>query len=361
MTAVHSAPGSGATLRGDPARIIDTDVHEMPASPAALLPYLDPAWHRNIEAGWSSPYFFSYAYPHDTGFARADAIPEDGGPAGSDFELLRSQLLDRHDMSVAILTALFFPSDSQVQYEFATALASAYNDWVAEHWLARDPRLRGSVCVNVNDPEAAAREIDRVAAHPQVLQVMFPPRRDGYGEPRYAPVFAAAARNDLVVAMHPSSFAPTALGYPRYLIEWRALSSVQHCMSQVASIVFSGLLQRHPQLRLAMLEGGWTWLPFALGRFDENFRILRSEVPWLERMPSEYVREHFRFSTQPFEAMSAERFDSYVNQMESEDLLMFSSDYPHMDADDPIRALPRMSPQLRHKILYENARQWYRL
>jgi uncharacterized protein len=84
-------------------------------------------------------------------------------------------------------------------------------------------------------------------------------------------------------------------------------------------------------------------------------------VPWLERMPSEYVREHFRFSTQPLEKMTTRRFLSYIEQMESEDLLMFSSDYPHMDADDPFRAFPDLPDALRRKILYENAREWYRL
>ncbi len=167
----------------------------MPVSAHALLPYLDEGWHRLINAGWTQPYFFSYAYPHESGFARADAQPGDGSPAGSDFALLREQLLDRYDITVAILTALFFPSDSHVQYEFATALAAAYNDWVAESWLTKDARLRGSVCVNVNDPESAAAEIDRVAGRPGILQVMLPPLREGYGQKRYDPIFAAAARH----------------------------------------------------------------------------------------------------------------------------------------------------------------------
>ncbi|HEY4918118.1 MAG TPA: amidohydrolase family protein [Solirubrobacteraceae bacterium] len=342
-------------------QIIDTDIHEMLPSASALLPHLDPAWHRNITAGWSAPYFFSYAYPHEAGFARADSRPADGTPAGSDFELLREQLLERYDMTAAILTSLFYPGDSSVQYEFGSALACAYNDWLAENWLDKDERLRGSICVNVNDPAGAAAEIDRVAGHPKLVQVMLGPRRDGYGEPRYLPIFEAAARNGLPVAIHPSSNAPTAFGYPQYLIEWRAMATVQHGMSQVSSIVFSGLLERFPTLRISMLESGWTWIPFALGRYDDNYRILRSEVPWLKRMPSEYVYEHFRFSTQPLEEMTSERFMSFIDLIGSEDLLMFSSDYPHMDADDPVRAFPKIPDGLRHKILYENARNWYGL
>jgi uncharacterized protein len=341
--------------------IIDTDVHEMLPSAQALLPHLDEAWHRNITAGWSAPYFFSYAYPHEAGFARADARPESGATPGSDFELLREQLLERYQLSAAILTSLFYPGDAEVQYEFGNALASAYNDWLAENWLDRDPRLRGSICVNASDPLAAAEEIDRVAAHPKLVQVMLGPRKEGYGEPRYRPIFEAAVRNKLIVAIHPSANAPTAFGHPPYLVEWRALGTVQHHMSQVCSIVFSGLLERFPELRLSMLEGGWTWLPFAFGRFDENFRILRSEVPWLKQMPSDYVRERFRFSTQPLEGVTSSHFMSYIDQIGSEDVLMFSSDYPHMDADDPVRAFPKIPDELRRKILFQNASDWYGL
>src|SRR5215217_4389637 len=154
------AANEGATRR----QIIDADVHEMPTSVKDLLPFLAPQWHKFIASGWSHPYFFSYAYPREDGFARADAIPERGGPAGSDPGLLREQLLDGHGVELAMLTGLFYPSDSQVQFEFATALASAYNDWIAEKWLSFDDRLRGSICINVNDPEGAAREIDRMAA-----------------------------------------------------------------------------------------------------------------------------------------------------------------------------------------------------
>lgn len=359
MSVVESVEEREVASAPEATPIIDTDVHEMVPSASALLPHLDEAWHRNITAGWTAPYFFSYAYPHEAGFARADSQPAGGAPAGSDFELLREQLLDRYEMKVAVLTSLFYPGDSSVQYEFGSALARAYNDWLAENWLDKDERLRGSICVNANDPIGAAAEIDRVAAHPKLVQVMLGPRRDGYGEPRYAPIFEAAVRNGLPVAIHPSSNAPTAFGYPPYLVEWRAMGTVQHGMSQVSSIIFSGLCERHPTLRISMLESGWTWLPFAMGRFDENYRILRSEVPWLKRMPSEYIYEHFRFSTQPLEEMSTKRFLSFVDQIGSEDLLMFSSDYPHMDADDPVRAFPRMPEGLRHKILYENARNWY--
>lgn len=358
-TTVAAQPAAEDNANARP--IIDADVHEMPVSVKDLLPYLAPQWHKFIASGWTNPYFFSYAYPTEHGFARADAVPERGGPAGSDPELLREQLLDQHGVDVGILTGLFYPADSHVQFEFATALASAYNDWIVDKWLAFDARLRGSVCVNVNDPEGAAREIDRIGADPRFLQVMLPPLHEGYGQSRYDPIFEAAIRNGLLVAIHPSSYAPTAIGYPPYLVEWRICSAPQHHMSQVVSLIFSGVFERHPELRMVLIEGGWTWLPHLLGRMDENYRSLRAEVPWLKRMPSRYVLDHMRFTTQPMPDMTADQLLSFLELIGSDEMLLFSSDYPHFDADNPFRAFPRVPSDLMRKIQYENAKSWYRL
>ena len=112
--------------------LIDTDVHEMLVSSRDLLPYLDEPWQRYIRSGFTAPYWFSYAYPVDGGFARVDA-KTDVGPAGSDYELMRDQHLDLFDIDRAVLTSLFFPTDSRVQYEFGRALASAYNDWLVDN------------------------------------------------------------------------------------------------------------------------------------------------------------------------------------------------------------------------------------
>ncbi len=91
----------------------------------------------------------------------ADAAIPDGGPAGSSYELMREQLLDEYNIEYANLVSMFHPTDITVQPEFATALASAYNDWLLENWVEKDERLRGSVTIAAQVPEAAAREIDR--------------------------------------------------------------------------------------------------------------------------------------------------------------------------------------------------------
>lgn len=337
--------------------IVDCDVHEMLPAWSRLTPYLDPVWQQYI--GQWSPYFFGYAYPTEQGFARADSIPE-AGPAGSDYELMRSQLLDEFDVAIAVLTGLFFPSDNGVQPELSNALVSAYNDWVRDEWLARDPRLRASLCVNVHDPAAAVEEIRRVGKRERVVQVMLPPLTEGgYGHKRYLPILEAAVEEGLLVALHPSARIHTALGYPPRLIEWRTVGPVQHAMSQVTSIVCSGAFERWPDLRVTIVEGGWSWIPHLMWRLDQNYRQLRQEVPWLRRLPSDYIRTNMRFTTQPVEEMPRAHMLQVIEQMGSDELLLFSSDYPHFDFDSPYRALKKLPSSLLRKIQFENPATWY--
>jgi len=339
--------------------VVDTDVHEMLGSASELKPYLGEQWHSYIDSGWSYPFFFSYGYPTTAGFARADAIPETG-PAGSSYDLMRSQLLDRFDVRVAILTSLFFPGDMQVQTAFGNALATAYNDWMSATWLKRDTRFRGSICVNTSDPLAAAEEIDRVGGRDSYVQVILGPSDVGYGDRRFRPIFDAAQRNQLHVALHPSARARTAIGYPEHLAEWRVCGPVQHHQAQLVSLVFGGVFERHPDLRVVLIEGGWTWLPHTLWRMDENFRALRVEVPWLQRQPREYVLENVRFTTQPTESLTARRYMEVLDEIGTDEMLLFSSDYPHFDFDSPARSLPSGLPvETRRRIMFENAASWY--
>jgi predicted TIM-barrel fold metal-dependent hydrolase len=129
--------------------VIDVDVHEGLPSVQALVPYLDEPWRSRVGAAdnFKGIDTFPYSYPQVGGLAMVEAITEDGTPAGSSYELMREQLLDAYDVEYAILVGALQPTDMRVQPEFATALASAYNEWLLESWISKDDRLRSSVSV----------------------------------------------------------------------------------------------------------------------------------------------------------------------------------------------------------------------
>ncbi|MBA2443544.1 MAG: amidohydrolase [Rubrobacter sp.] len=330
-----------------------------------LAPYLEAPWRSRIEVadGWPGPPGLPYAYPQISGVAKADAVTSDGSPAGSEYELVREQLLDEYGIERAVLTGGFYPTEMQVQPEFATALAAAYNDWMMENWLECDERFLGSVCIAAQDPRAAAREIDRVGAHPRMVQVVLPTiPHDTLGKPFYGEIFEAAVRNGLAVAFHQGNASATAVGLPTYYIEWHT-AVAQSWQSQLIGLIAHGVFDRHPDLRVLMIESSWTWVPSLMWRFDYNYRSLRREVPWVKRMPSEYIRDNVRFTTQPMEYPDdPEHLYRMFEMIGSEEFLLFSTDYPHWDFDSPSQVFPKSFPKdLREKILSSNARKFYDL
>lgn len=339
--------------------VMDLDVHETFASWQDLVPYLDQPWRQLLVSNAWTPPSFPFAYWTGHGLNRADSHPASGAPPGSSYELFKEQVLDRHQVQYAVLTGQFLPGDLEAQFEFASALASAYNDWVLEHWVARDPRILTSLHIAPQDPQRAVREIDRLGGHPQVVQIILPIGRDAYGDPFYHPIFEAAQRHKLVVGFHHSDPLKSALGKGRYYIEWH-VNVPQGAMSMLTSLVCNGVFDKFPELQFVIVESGFSWLPHLLWRFDQNYRSLHQEIPWVKHLPSTYIRERVKFSTQPTEDFSAANWLRLVEMLESDRMFVFSTDYPHWDFDAPEDSIPRELPAaLRHRILYANARELY--
>jgi uncharacterized protein len=347
--------------------VIDADVHESFSSLKDLVPYIEEPWKGLLErkGHWHgfAPPFISWGAG---GGVRLDSRPTDGGPAGSDFDLMREQLLDAYDIRVAVLTGSFYPGMlGDMQVEAAAAMATAYNDYQIDRWLGKHEGLRGSIHVAPQNPEASAREIDRLGSHPQMLQVMLPvggPTR-AYGDPFYFPIYEAAERNGLVVATHHTAYVEGAYGMGRHYIERHALVP-QGTMAQVISLMFGGVFDRFPRLNFVCLEGGFTWLPHLLWRMDREYKSVRQEVPWVMKMPSEHIvgDGRLKLSTQPTEDLTTDEFVKVIELIGGDGVLVFSTDYPHFDFDSPLRSLPPGLPdELKRKILYDNARDLYGL
>ena len=364
MTGTVTPSTASGSAMNEVLDIIDVDIHERPNSSAELVPYLDDKFRRYlVECNWTPERHRPHSQLTVGGVNRADAIPSDGTPAGSDLSLMTHQVLDAYDETYAVLTGWVNYNASAMSPawpEFKTALMSAYNDWQIAAFLEKDSRLLGSIHVNAHDPAGAVREIERLAEHPRMVQVMIYMGDVAFGEPYYHPIYETAQRHGLVVAFHHGANSPTALGYHRYYVEWHTLAP-QVFMSELVSLIFNGVFDKYPDLKVLMVEGGFTYVPHLMWRMDQNYRQLRIEVPWLKREPSRIIREQVRFATQPIEELTAEQLLQVIDQMGSDKLLCFSSDYPHWDFDSAFEALPdRIPADLRRRIMSENARSLYR-
>ena len=342
---------------------IDCDVHPSVPGMQALLPYLDDHWRTSVqERGIDA--LDSISYPPNAPLTARPDFRDAKGNAGGDAAALGRQVLDRWGAGVAILNCLY-GVQAVFNEDMAAAFAKAINMWLAKEWLDRDPRLRASIVVPLQNVELAVDEIERCAADQRFVQILVLAMGEApLGRRSFWPIFAAAERHGLPIGIHAGSsyrHPVTALGWPTYYVEDYASQS-QGFQSQTASLITEGVFAKFPKLKVVLIESGVTWVPAFLWRFSKFWRGLRSEIPWVDRTPSEIFRDHFRLTIQPFDAPDAgDEIARVIEHLKSDDLLLYASDYPHWQFDGD-EVMPRGIPEgLRRKIMVDNPRATYRL
>ncbi len=346
---------------GLPAGTIDCDIHPSVPSLKALLPYLDEHWQETVTARGMDE-LNSISYPAGSPLtARSDWRPAKGKPAAT-LHQVRTEHLDAFGTATAICNPLF---GVQLLFsdDMAAAFARAVNRWMTAEWLNHEPRLRASIVAPMQNVELAVDEIERCGMDPRFVQVLLLASGDApLGKRHYWPVYAAAERLGLPVAIHAGSNyhnPPTSVGWPSYYTE-DYVAQAQSFQSQLTSLICEGVFSRHPKLMVVLLESGWTWLPAHMWRLTKYWRGLRTEVPWVDRSPFEIVRSNVRLSLQPTDGPpDGAGLVRIIEHMRSDELLMFSTDYPHWQFDGTNALPPGLPRDLVRKICVENPRATY--
>jgi hypothetical protein len=297
--------------------------------------------------------------------SRRDAWPDDGGLPGSDLALIRRQHLDQYGVEVGIMGPLGNSGHGEINLDLSLALTRAINDWQREVMAVPEPRLKASIVVPFEDAAASVQEIERLGADRHYAQVFFLSRSmEPLGSRRYWPIYEAAAAYDLPVGIHvfgAGGHPYTGTGWPSYYVEEGAGHSTS-VQTAVTSLVMEGVFERVPKLKVVMVEGGFGWLPALTWRLDKLYEKMRDEVPHLQRRPSEVIRQHIWCTTQPMEEPESRAHLAETMAWIGWDRLLFASDYPHWDFDDPFRAFPAsIGEDGKRRILAENGKAVYRL
>jgi uncharacterized protein len=343
---------------------IDTDVHCAPATIQTLFPFLDGYWRSYVtDANLRLSPTFGGSYPPGAPTSATPAAREAGTFPPDNVEALAKQVLDGGPRWALLNCTTSFDISHNPYFE--AALTRAVNDWLRTEWLDRDDRLRASMVVPTMDVDAAVAEIDRLGPDRRFVQVLLPVRGQEvrYGNKRFHPLLAAAARHDLVVGLHAwgrISSSPTPTGFAHTYFE-DYLSNSQVVQAHVASLIAEGVFTNLPTLRVCLSECGFSWLPSLLWRFDKEWRAVWREVPWLKQAPETHLYRHFRATTEPAHLPpDDEQLAELLAMMRAGEFLMYSSDFPHDHGGNTPRLLAALGETTRARVAFGNAADFYR-
>jgi predicted TIM-barrel fold metal-dependent hydrolase len=247
--------------------------------------------------------------------------------------------MDAQGIDAAVLfpsMGLFVPFLPELDAVESGRACAAYNDWAASYCATDPSRLAAIGVVPRTDPAAAAVETRR-AAGLGLVGVLVRPNHigDAYlDDPAYDALYEAITETGVVLGVHEALGvrAPT-IGRDRFesFAARHACSHPLEQMTAAAALFLGGVLERHPQMKVAFLESGTGWLPYWLHRLDEHREWMRAdECAGLSLAPSEYFDRQCVISCDPDDALAA-----WVATQVGADHMIWASDFPHPDAQYP--------------------------
>jgi predicted TIM-barrel fold metal-dependent hydrolase len=232
---------------------------------------------------------------------------------------------------------LYAASVSDLDGRVASAICRAYNRWLHDFCASDPDRLVGVALVGLQDPELAAVEARYAVEELGLRGVMVRPNPyagRNLHDRAYDGFYTEMERLDVPLATHEGCgvWMPE-YGLDRFSehIAWHAMCHPMEQMGAVLSFTLGGVCERHPALRVAILEAGGTWLPYWLSRLDEHVEWLKDvEARHLTMLPSEYFKRQMWIGFEA-EEPGLRGLADYIGA----DRLLWASDYPHPDAHFP--------------------------
>jgi len=349
-------------------RLIDCDIHHNLPDDEALFPYLPRHYVEYIkDFGSLMP---KLGYTNVPGRGARDDLWDDTTYTGVNPatvpDVARKRHLDLYNIDLGILTGGPYSAAVHNDPDYAAAYCRAYNDWTLEHWVSTDPRFRASIHISPVDPELAVAEINRLGPRPECVQVAMPAgARQPFGNRFYHPIYAACEEHGLPVCIHFGAEGagvaapPTAAGYPTYYLEMR-MARPQIAMAHTVSLICEGVFEKFPNFRFLFIEHDFFWVPGLIWHMDQDWKGLRDYTPWVKKLPSEYLRQHIRFGSQPMpNTPTPKDLEILLDWLHADEVMVFASDYPHWDWDEPDNFLKGFDESLRQRIMVDNARELY--
>jgi uncharacterized protein len=251
---------------------------------------------------------------------------------------------------------------------WASALAQGYNDWLHHRFTSQTPRLKGVALLAPQDPKAAATELRRAVKELGFCGGLLPSvtnnRMPLYGSSVFYPIYDEAQRLDVPLAIHGGVSQNLGLDRVCSFLEAHMLEHPVGLFLQITNMMFQGVFQEFPRLRIAYLEAGAGWVPFMMDRMEEDYEKFAARLaPQLKSPPSHFFKGGNIFVTVEVE----ERTAPYVVELLRPDVIMWASDFPHERERDQfggdlphLMAREDLSDEIKQKILADNPVRFYR-
>jgi predicted TIM-barrel fold metal-dependent hydrolase len=263
---------------------------------------------------------------------------QDGAPPGGYDPRARLAVMDAEGIDKVLLYPTIGIAWEHAALDPALALAysRAYNRWIVDFCRTDPKRLFPIAHITLLNPEGAVEEVRRARKDGCVGVYLSPDRAARRGKPldhpSFEPFWATVAELDMPIAFHvvareDMTFAPWARsGTGADGVFMFAFLAVE-VMAAFTQMMATGLFEKHPRLKCAVLEAGSNWITAWLDRLDH--KVERGGFPTsLKLLPSEYFRRQCVISADPDETLTA----PVVSHL-GDDYVIWASDYPHLDAE----------------------------
>ena len=296
-----------------------------------------------------------------------DAMEDNYGPGS----MLRGMDVEGVDVAVLFRTwAQGHVSLDDLEPEYAVAVCRAFNNWLADFCEAAPERLKGVALISLHSVDLAIQEARRAVSELGMLGVTLEPNPlNGryFTDPECDPLWNEAVELDVPVCFHDTNVGHNRTHHANFLrthpnpgVLGNTFAFPLSLMETIGSLCLGGVLERFPRLRVAFLEGNFSWVPWLLWRLDEQWEMYGAgEDVQLSKKPSEYFLAQCVVSVEAGESVAKHAFDAI-----GDDNVVFSTDFPHFDsafphAVDNFLALPDISEETKRKTLWDNCARLY--
>src|ERR1043166_5774488 len=323
--------------------------------------------HEYLEPPFSGRKFFFPPWPGDGRYR--------GGRINSTPPKLWQDYMEAVGIEQAVLYPTLGLSHGLIQDgDWACALARAYNSWLHDRFMKVDPRLKGVALLPIQEPAESVKELRRCVQELGMVGGLLPAvtfNRKPYGSAEFLPIFREAEQLDCALAIHGSPQSGLGLEIFSRHIEAHVLSHPLPIMTHCISIVFGGVFEQFPKLRVVFLEAGSSWGPFLMERMDFELERLKPSFEWrpaaappIRKMPSEY----FTSGNIYVGCEAAEKTLPWSAQWLGADHIVFPTDFPHsftferfVEEVKGFAERKDLPADLSRKILWDNPKRLYRI